>query len=299
MFTKACIVSLAIYLGIAGIYYYFLRVIPENPLIAVGISLFLALFASAGLGVIRTAFQGKKFNKLFTDAEHGAPLQDGAKTLIAGKIHLQGFPAQTPFQQKDCVMYEYDVKESATGDDSSGGKSNFTGMKMVPCSINSSRGYVKLLGFPQLDHFFYETPQEPEAIENAQRFVSSTQFEKGSLLSVGKMLSSLMDAWRDSDGSVQKNWKLTDSVNIKEGSHLRERYVAADQDVVAVGVYSAAQGGLIAPKDDSINLYPGDLRSVRAMLKSQDKGNIFVGLLFFFVANMFVLLIYFLASRPR
>ncbi|HSE39421.1 MAG TPA: hypothetical protein VLH08_01535 [Acidobacteriota bacterium] len=299
MFTKACIISLAIYLGIAGIYYYFLRVIPENPLIAVGLSLFLALFASAGLGVIRTAFQGKKINKLFNDAEFAAPLQDGAKTMIAGRIHLQGFPAQTPFQQKDCVMYEYDVKETAAGDDNGGGKSDFTGIKMVPCSINSNRGLIRLLGFPHLDHFSYESPQEPEAFETARRFVLSTQFEKGSLLSVGKMVSSLLDAWRDSDGSVKKDWKLTNSENIKEGSSLRERYVMVDQDVVAIGVYSAAQGGLIAPKDDSIDLYPGDIKSVGGMLKGQHKSNIFTGLLFFFVANMFVFLIYFLATRPR
>ena len=294
MLKRACLFSLLLYLAIAGTYWYFLRLsIP--PLPAVLVSLFLALFASAGLGVIRTSLQINKTTRLFSDAEAGAPLQDGKKMVIAGRINPQGFPGRTPFQEKDCVLYEYEIKYSKQ--DAEDTACDFVGIKMVPCSIHSSRGNVRLIGFPHLDHIEYESVHEPEAQEIARRFVQSTKFEKGSLLSVGKMISGLLDAWRDDDGVVQKDWRITKDENFKEGSVLKEKYFSPGDSVVAIGVYSAAQNGLIAPKDDSIDIVRGDLRSARETLIEKKKGNITTGIVFFLAAQFFFGALYFISEK--
>ena len=294
MLKRACLFSLLLYLAIAGTYWYFLRLsIPPVP--AVLVSLFLALFAAAGIGVIRTSLQINKTARLFSDAEAGAPLQDGKKMVIAGRINPQGFPGRTPFQEKDCVLYEYEIKYSKQ--DAEDTASDFVGIKMVPCSIHSSRGNVRLIGFPHLDHIEYESAHEPEAQETARRFVQSTKFEKASLLSVGKMLSGLIDAWRDDDGVVQKDWRITKDENFKEGSTLKERYLSPGDSVAAIGVYSAAQNGLIAPKDDSIDIVRGDLRSARETFIEKKKGNITTGIVFFLAAQFFFGVLYFISEK--
>jgi hypothetical protein len=293
MFQRACLFSLLLYSAIAGFYWYFLR--HSLPIAgAIGLSLFLALFAVAGIGTIRTSFQARKNDRLFKEAEGGALLQDGKKVMVAGSLHPQGFPIQTPFTQEECVLYEYDIKQN-NGSDGENARSEFTGIKMVPCSIHSNRGNVRLIGFPHPDHIEARIARGPEAQENARRFVQSAQFEQGSLLSVGKMISGLIDAWRDEDGAVQKDWRLSKDANFKEGSVLRERYVSPGESVVAIGIYSATQNGLIAPKDDSIDLIPGDLNSARETVAQ--KGNLVTGIVFFLAAQLFFGLFYLLTEK--
>jgi hypothetical protein len=294
MLKRACLFSILLILAIAGTYWYFLRdAMP--PVAAVFVSLFLAFFASAGIGIIRTSLQARKTKRLFADAEAGVPLQDGKKIIVTGRINPQGFPAKTPFQQKECVLYEYEIK--FTGDNVDENTAcDFVGMKMVQCSIHSSRGNVRLIGFPHLDHLSHEFVKEPEAQETARQFVQATKFEKGSLLSVGSMISGLMDAWRDEDGIVQKDWRITKDENFKEGSVLKEKYISPGDSVAVIGVYSAAQNGLIAPKDDSIDIVRGDLRDAREAF-IQKKANLGMGILFFLVAQFFFGVLYFFTEK--
>jgi hypothetical protein len=238
--------------------------------------IFLAVFGSIGLLIfVSSLWQvvvGNPDKGALERSEGRLPLLDGQKEAVSGTIEPVGSPLLAPFSGRQCVAYEYDVKERPAGSSQGPQESEMSGWALTPSVIKSDRGDVRLLGFGLLSDF-KETEYQDDVLasERAAAFLRTASFEEMSIRKIGAMVSA-MDAMLESDAaSARRDWKRADGEPDVAGSRLIEKVIGVGDTVTVVGIYDASRGGL-APKYKGktapIKLVPG---SGHAMVLQQTK----------------------------
>ena len=125
---------------------------------------------------------------------------DGQLVGVSGRIQPLRTPLEGPFSGKRIVLAEYEVKRSTTGDEG-GAAIPFMGFVMTPCSVSTTRGPVRIVGFPLLVNFPSTKLDLTKAIPRAARFLRSCQFKEKpkNPLTVLKEISMVLS---DEDGEV-------------------------------------------------------------------------------------------------
>lgn len=150
---------------------------------------------------------------------------------------------------------------------------------MVPSSINTGVGDIKLLNFPTLVGFPAETVEDAIGRERAREFRETAIFEKVELKNV---ISRVKDLLTDDDGSIHNDWQNETDTPLDELT-LSETYVPAGAQVVAFGIYSAAKGGIIpslARAEGMCRLYQGNAQTVAPKIRNRALSNL-LGCAFF------------------
>ena len=125
-----------------------------------------ALMLCAAIGAVKTLLQTGRIAGALHRARAGLVPGEGEWTLVNGQVVAVGELISTPFSNKPCVSYEYELyRLASTGSDSRLGSSDrdpHSSTSKDPCAfglaktgyvIRTSRGDVRPLGYPMLDHF--------------------------------------------------------------------------------------------------------------------------------------------------
>jgi hypothetical protein len=303
MIIKGCAIMLAVFGAVFAGYFWVLRDIefPGN--------LLLSLFGAAGLLMLISALKQMIFGEgngaAFKRALQGAPLQEGETEAVWGPIHPLGELLVAPFSGESCVAYEYDAKNpEVTG--SKGGRrpqgSKFAGFALTPSVIRSNRGNVNLLGFNMLTNFpEMELRRFEDPLERAKRFLDETQFEQMGITKIGTLLSEMGSVIADDDGSVRKDWLMTDKASITlEASNLSEKRVAAGDIVTAIGIWDPARRGLVPKlgnKSVIVSLRPGGGEAMVAAASKRPWALLAFSLVWSGFVHLFIYIV--LSNAPR
>ncbi len=143
------------------------------------------------------------------------------------------------------MAYEYDVKNPKAG------RSDFAGVALAPCVIDTPAGPARLLGWAVLDEFQGD-PAEIDPDRGAA-YLRTAPFEPLGLTNALSMLGSLLT---DDDGSIRKDFRIEGAEIDLAGKQISEKVVAVGTTVTVLGAWSAAKGGF-APSGAAVNrLFP-------------------------------------------
>ncbi len=202
----------------------------------------------------------------------GAP-EDGKLITVVGRIRATGPALRAPFSQRACLLYQYEVSRSSTGNSGDNPKA-FAGFALTPSVIDGSNRSIKLLGFPELEGFDSETLDGEMELANARAYIAATPFEDmQGFAALGKVWGAVKERIADDDGSVRKDWQMVDKSYDISDSTLTEEIIVSGEQVCATGVYSAAKGGIVSDLSKALNkLVKGDAQQSAALLRSEGLG---------------------------
>lgn len=285
---KSCGLTFLLWLVLAGAYGWvaWWRIQEVGPAVVIGIlgGTFAAVFVGGVMGFI----QGLKDREIIRRAQHGAARVDGRLEAVSGPIRPLGAALEAPFSGTPCVAYQYEVRNRAAR------RSDFAGVGLSPCVIDTPSGPVKLLGWADLGAFGGGTRTiDPE---RAATHLRSAKLEPLALTNVVSTLGSLL---ADDDGSIRKDFQIENASVSLAGRKLKEKVVQVGQTVTALGIWSAAKGGFTPLGGATMNrLLPGasDSAARDVVVSSAKKlGGAFA---FFLALHAILVPMYILAPGP-
>lgn len=318
---KTCAVWLVGWVALFGLYAWYLKPRFEWPgwLLGAGLG---SVFAVVFLGSFSGLRHAAKDRSALARAEKGEAPRDGRLEAASGELFAEGTPLVAPFTRRECALYDYDVKPPAAG--SRNAASEYAGLAMTPSVIRTPYGSVRLLGFPILDSFpkasaVLDEEEEDDADEHdgleasdaseippasrlsspppppvpskrptlaaARAYVEATPFAEGGIASLA---AGLFEAVADDDGSVRKDWRIGAAPPTLVGRRVTERCVEPGTTVTAIGVFSAARGGLVAGDGwggGLVRLCPGPLVAARAEFVGKQVKTSVMGFVFFLFSH--------------
>jgi hypothetical protein len=237
---KSCLGSLAVFLPILLAYYLSL----DAPLPQRAIMAFLAA-TGTWLGLmtlwsIRVAFRDARAVR---SAHAGAPLRDGEWTALFGTIVADEGALRSPFTDEECCVYAYKVGSAGLYPGHLQ-RVDLEGYGMAACHVESDRGSIALLGFPDLDAFPAQFPDSPEVRQRGQVYVDTTEFERTDT-GMRDTFSLREQLYGSAEPTIRRDWKEgSQRVDLAQES-IVERRVQQGTRVCVFGRYSAAKRALV------------------------------------------------------
>jgi len=211
-----------------------------------------------------------KTSAMIRRALSGDAPRDGNKIAAIGRITPNGEALLAPFSKTPCVIYEYKIATGFTSDDTN----LYIGARQIPSTIQTRQGSIRLLAHPDLKLREQTIPREI-ALPNAQEYVKSAQIRESGIGNLTSSLKELMDAYKDDDGSVQYDNKVTSNPQGIDSAVFVEKLVRPGDEVCVIGEYSSQRGGIVpdlkSPLINQTTLEPG---SGDAPLQRARKGSI-------------------------
>ena len=283
---KSCALSAAVWVALVVAYgaVAWQKARETVPAVAIGFlgGTFAALLVGSAWGLVT----GGDDLSAVRRALRGEPPQDGRLEAATGAVRALGAVLEAPFTGQECVAYEYNVKNRGEG------RSDFTGVALVPCAIDTARGPVKILGWSLLDQF-------PKALkENIDRdrglaYLRSAKFE---LLGLSNAFSFLKDLIADQDGTIRKDMRIADGEPILEKRRIEERVVPVGSTVTILGTWSEARRGFAPESSVAMNrLYPFGPDALLRDLRGKPLKAFGIAAFFFIVLHAILVPMFFLA----
>jgi hypothetical protein len=243
---------------------------------------FAAMLAGATWGL----FTGGADRMAMKRAVAGKEPKDGRLEAASGRVRALGAPLEAPFTGRRCVAYEYDVKSRDAN------RSDFAGVALTPCAIDTPRGTVRILGWSQLDEFPKALKEEIDR-ERGLAYLKAATFEDLGLTSAFSYLKNLA---ADQDGAVRKDMRIEHSVPDLEDRRVEEKVVPEGSTVTILGIWSEAQRGFAPGSSATLNrLFPVGPASVLTDLKGSSLKSFGIALLFFLALHAILVPMYLLA----
>ena len=281
---KACLLGLLTWAALSAAYWYWLHQ-HLNPPADVWVSLIAGLFMAVVVGTIRTAFStmgdARRVRSAVEPRGYSGELPaDGATIAVAGTIRPLGEALLSPFSRKRAVLYSYEIEHENPGvRNETRTVKDYSGFALTPSVIDSMHGAVKLLCYPQLESIPKESPINPDAVTNAQEYIANTQWTSMAGFNPAQIYREVKDILTDDDGTVRKDWRMTDRTDL-EGATLLEQVIPPGAQVFAFGRWSEEKRGLIPDRGVPARLVLGDARNVLKSLRGKVVGN-FIGAIVF------------------
>jgi hypothetical protein len=199
-----------------------------------------------------------KTSAMIRRAQSGDAPRDGKKIAAIGRISSSGETLLAPFSKTPCVIYDYKIATGFTSDDTN----LYIGARQIPSTIQTRHGGIRLLAHPDLKLRDQTVPSEI-ALPNAQEYIQATQFHETGIGNITSSLKELMDAYKDDDGTVRYDNKLSGAQDTRtiETAFFVEKLVRPGDEVCVIGEYSAQRGGIVpdrkSPLINQTTLEPG------------------------------------------
>src|SRR5438046_219182 len=178
---RACLVGLVTWAILSAIYWYPIHTHIDPPW-NVWVPIIAGFLMSIVVGTIRTAMAaasdaGRVKRAVDPGGWMGEQPADGETVAVAGAIRPVGDALIAPFSHKRAVLYSYEIEhlDRALRSESQNVKV-YSGFALTPSVIDSIRGAVKLLCFPQLESVDKEVVISPDAVSNANDYIRDTQW---------------------------------------------------------------------------------------------------------------------------
>ncbi len=275
---RACLVGLLIWAALSAGYWYYLRQ-HLNPPADVWVSIGAGFFMAVVIGTIRTAMAaaadaGRVRRAVEPGGFMGEQPKDGETIAVAGAIRPLGDALIAPFSHKRAVLYSYEVEHIEPGVRAETQTvKDYAGFALTPSVIDSMRGAVKLLCFPQLESVEKEVALGSDAMTNAAAYVRDTQWTAMEGFHPAQIYREVKEMLTDDDGQIRKDWRIGAAPDL-DGTTLMEQVVAPGSQVFAIGTWSAEKRGLVPHEGVPARLVLGDARAVLKSLRGKVIGNL-------------------------
>ena len=214
--------------------------------------------------------------------------KDGRLEAASGRVRALGAPLEAPFTGRACVAYEYNVKNPDAQ------RSDFAGVALAPCAIDSPRGPVRILGWSMLEEF-PKTVQDEMDLARGLAYLRHASFEP---LGITNALSFFKELVTDQDGSIRKDMRIGDGEPDLQGRHIEERIVPDGSTVTVLGIWSEAERGFAPGSSAFMNrLYPVSPSSVLMDVRGSALKSFGIAAFLFIVLHAILVPMYFLAGR--
>ncbi len=137
------------------------------------------------------------------------------------------------------------------------------------------------------------------AFAHAAAYVAATAFESLGLAQAGKIFGEAAALVADVQGAVRKDWRVGDRREVDRGDRLAESVVPEGEEVCAIGLYRAAEGGVApdgSPGGRPLRLLRGGGDQAAAALARDGRGHLAAGILLLVLSH--ALLAAILLTRP-
>jgi hypothetical protein len=269
---KGCLFWLLLYAVFAALYYTTLHGRFTPPADRIG-ALVGALGLLSGVAAVSDLIgrraKARENRRLLAMARAAEAPVDGQRTAVLGTLVGLGPLLLSPFGRVRCVAYSYGISHRTGGRSigSAGQKvDDFGGYAMAPSGLRTPIGDFRLLGFPALDGF--DTPlSKPGHFSNAGSWLAETPFED--MTGLRAVTAGSGEVLPDDEGAVRRDWRTAgdDFALVPRRHQLTEAVVRDGEEVCAVGVYSAAEGGLVPDPSLGLKLIRGDGEAVAQQMR--------------------------------
>lgn len=286
---KSCGLSALVWVVFMGIYGSVAWKKTREPFPAGMVGFLGGTFAAMLFGSIVGLATGGTDRAALKRAVAGEAPEDGRLEAATGRVRALGAPLEAPFTGRKCVAYEYDVKNPEAS------RSDFTGVALAPCAIDTPRGAVRILGWSQLDEFPKALQEEIDRARGLA-YLKGATFER---LGVTNALSFLSKLVADQDGSIRKDMRIREGVPALEGRQVEEKVVPEGSTATVLGIWSEAQRGFAPGGSGMMNrLFPVSPSSVLMDLRGSALKTFGIALGLFIALHAILVPMYFLAPGP-
>lgn len=283
---KSCALSAAVWVVCMAAYGWVAWRKTRETVPAVAIGFLGGTFAAMLVGAAWGLVTGNDDRSALRRALKGEPPQDGRLEAASGTVRALGAALESPFTGRPCVAYEYNVKDPRAG------RSDFAGVALVPCAIDTPRGAVRILGWSLLDEFPKALKDEIDRARGLA-YLKGATFEPLGLTNALSFLSSLI---ADQDGNIRKDMRIEDSVPDLDRKRVEERVVPVGSTVTVLGIWSEAQRGFAPASSAALNrLYPVSPASVLTDVRGSALKSFGIALFFFIALHAILVPMYLLA----
>lgn len=285
---RSCGFTLAVWALLVGAYGYLAWLKVHEAVPTAIIALLGGTFAAALVGSFAGLFAGARDRAAIARAIKGDPPRDGRLEAASGPIRPSGAPLHGPFTGRPSVAYEYDVKTPGAK------QSDFAGVALAPCAVDTPWGSARLLGWAILDQF-ERAPARTIDVERGTSYLQGATLER---LGPTSILSVLGELLADGDGAIQKDFQIgASSVNL-DNKVIDEKIVPVGARVTVLGRWSASQGGFASAGTASMNrIFPGDLPTTARHVGGTSVKAFATGVFFFVALHAILVPMYLLAPR--
>jgi hypothetical protein len=288
--ARTCLLQLLGW-GIAGYaFYYYLRGLGDlgPPLYWASIGAGLCVMLSIGYAWAIANHLGER--KTLLDAVSGAPPADGKWVAVSGHIHSM-HSLQGPLTGEDVVAYEYKMSRMERSGKSSSQVTYFDGKALVPSTIATRNGSIRLLAVPTFDIPPATFSRYQETVERAQQYIASTPFQTRQTPKDARV--GMTEEQTDDDGNFRVDKRHTDADADLQGFTFEEKHVRQNETVCAFGLYSQQRGGLIPHPNwaKQTRIMRGDAQAVANQLRKRVIKYV-IGVVFFGAAAYGIVKIY-------
>jgi len=275
--ARGCFLSLLILAACFGGYWWLLHPHVEPPIVwwATGIASFFMWISFGTLqNAITAARDAARVSKESSLGGYtGEEFADDATVTVVGHIRAVGSPLTAPLSGKPAVLYSYEIDHTSESSDGESTKvMDFSGFAMTPSAIDSPHGSIRILGFPMLEGFEKRSLDTEDGRRNAAAYIQSATFTDMEGFHPGTVYSQIKEMLTDDDGQLRKDWRMTKGRDLT-GKNLHEQIVMPGEQVCAIGRWSSAKHGLIAPAGQTIRLVQGDPQQIVNSLRSKFVSN--------------------------
>lgn len=283
---KSCGLSAAVWLAFMGVYGWVAWQKTRETVPAAAIGFLGGTFAAMLFGSAWGLASGGTEREALKRAAAGKEPKDGRLEAASGRVRALGAPLEAPFTGRTCVAYEYDVKNPDAE------RSDFAGVALAPCAIDSPRGPVRILGWSLLDEFPKALQEEIDR-DRGLSYLRQTRFEPLGLASVLTFFKGLVT---DQDGAIRKDMRIADSEPDLAGKRIEEKVVPEGSTVTVLGIWSEAQRGFAPGSSATLNrLFPVSPASVLMDLRGSALKTFGISLFLFLALHAILVPMYFLA----
>lgn len=192
-----------------------------------------------GCGIVATARE----RSMLLDSMINTPPADGKWIAVSGRIHSM-HKLHAPLSGESVVAYHYEISRLEGSGKSRTLVKHFEGKALVPSTIFTRQGSVRLLSVPTFD-IPAATLVPEQAIERARAYIAATPFETDDTPKA-RRAGTMEKELTDDDGNFRMDRRTAAALDVPlDSCNLQEHHIRQNEAVCAFGLYSSARGGLI------------------------------------------------------
>lgn len=267
--ARTCLLQLVGWVVASAAYFYYFRSLGElDPIYwaSIGAGLFTMIAIGYAWGIKNLVAE----RRILLDAAQGAELEDGKWVAVSG--HIQSIHSvRGPLSGENVVAYEYKISRTErTGKSGSADVTYYEGKGLVPSTISTRRGAVRLLSVPTFDVPAAELDRYQLAVERAREYVASTPFQTPKTPKEHRL--GVEEESTDDDGNFRMDKRRFPDRDVDlDGCSLEEKHIRQNEIVCAFGLYSKQRGGIIPHPNwaKQTRIMRGDASDVARQIRSR------------------------------
>jgi hypothetical protein len=267
--ARTCLLQLLGW-GVASFaFYFYLQSLGDLGAPLYWASIGAGLCVMLAIGYAWAIRNGAVERNMLLEAASGAPPEDGRWVAVSGRIHSM-HSLQGPLTGEDVVAYQYKISRHERSGKNSSEVTYFDGKAVVPSTIATRHGSIRLLAMPAFDVPASPFARYQETVQRAHEYVATTPFQTSSTPKDRKI--GMNEESTDDDGNfrVDKRWYPDRDVDL-DGFQFEEKHIKQNETVCAFGLYAKERGGIIPHPNwaKQTRIMRGDAHDVAKQLRTR------------------------------